>query len=71
MHVLQRSKRDDHERILLAETEVAHVAIVQSYVATKLRFPSTLAAVLGGFVCFSLRVVSVWQHWSLPKAIGS
>jgi uncharacterized membrane protein YeiH len=40
-------------------------------VATKLRLPSTLAAVLGGFVCFSLRVISVWQHWSLPKAIGS
>src|SRR6202047_4097805 len=39
--------------------------------ATKLRLPSTLAAVLGGFVCFSLRVISVWQHWSLPKAIGS
>ena len=40
-------------------------------VATKLRLPATLAAMLGGFVCFSLRVISVWQHWSLPKAIGS
>ncbi len=26
-----------------------------------------LAAVLGGIVCFVLRVVSVWQHWNLPK----
>jgi len=28
---------------------------------------SNLAAVLGGIVCFVLRVVSVWQHWNLPK----
>ena len=36
--------------------------------ATKLRVPPTLAAISGGLVCFSLRVVSVWQHWNLPKA---
>jgi uncharacterized membrane protein YeiH len=39
--------------------------------ATKLKLPPTLAAILGGLVCFSLRVISVWQHWSLPQAVGS
>jgi uncharacterized membrane protein YeiH len=28
----------------------------------------TLAAVLGGVVCFALRVCAVWFHWNLPKA---
>ena len=36
--------------------------------ATKLRVPPTLAAISGGLVCFLLRVISVWQHWNLPKA---
>ena len=36
--------------------------------ATKLRVNPTLAAISGGLVCFSLRVISVWQHWNLPKA---
>jgi uncharacterized membrane protein YeiH len=36
--------------------------------ATKLRVPPALAAVSGGLVCFLLRVISVWQHWNLPKA---
>lgn len=26
-----------------------------------------MAAVLGGTACFVLRVVSVWQHWNLPR----
>ena len=29
--------------------------------------PPTLAAILGGVVCFGLRLVSVWQHWNLPR----
>lgn len=33
----------------------------------KLRLPPVLAALLGGLVCFTLRVVSVWYHWNLPK----
>lgn len=33
-----------------------------------LRLPTPLAAAMGGSVCFGLRVVSVWQHWSLPHA---
>jgi uncharacterized membrane protein YeiH len=36
-------------------------------VGRKLGISSTLAAVLGGIVCFALRVVSVWLHWNLPK----
>jgi len=31
-----------------------------------LRWPASVAAVFGGIVCFGLRIVSVWQHWSLP-----
>lgn len=33
----------------------------------RLGLPPNLAAVLGGIVCFALRVVSVWQHWNLPR----
>jgi uncharacterized membrane protein YeiH len=33
-----------------------------------LRWPAPVAASLGGFVCFGLRLVSVWRHWSLPHA---
>ena len=32
--------------------------------------PPTLAAILGGVVCFGLRLVSVWQHWNLPRVAG-
>ena len=35
--------------------------------ARKLRFSPTVAALLGGLVCFSLRVISVWRHWNLPR----
>jgi uncharacterized membrane protein YeiH len=37
--------------------------------AGKLRLPVILSAVIGGTVCFLLRVISVWQHWNLPHAI--
>ncbi len=30
----------------------------------------TAMMVSGAVVCFLLRVVSVWQHWNLPRAIG-
>jgi uncharacterized membrane protein YeiH len=39
--------------------------------ATRLRLPPTLAAIFGGLVCFLLRVISVWQHWNLPKAFSN
>lgn len=32
--------------------------------------PQIWAAMLGGTICFCLRVVSVWQHWNLPRVIG-
>jgi len=38
--------------------------------ARKLKASPTLAAVLGGAVCFVLRMLAVWRHWNLPKASG-
>ena len=40
-------------------------------VGRKLRLSATQAAILGGVFCFLLRVVSVWQHWNLPKAVNN
>jgi uncharacterized membrane protein YeiH len=37
----------------------------------KTRLAPALAAFTGGAVCFLLRVVSVWQHWNLPKVRGN
>jgi uncharacterized membrane protein YeiH len=37
-------------------------------VARKMKMGTTVSATMGGVVCFVLRVVSVWQHWNLPKA---
>lgn len=36
----------------------------------KLKMPPTWAALLGGVVCFGLRMVSLWRHWNLPKVLG-
>jgi uncharacterized membrane protein YeiH len=33
----------------------------------KAKVPPVWSALLGGSVCFLLRIVSVWQHWNLPK----
>ncbi|HMG37334.1 MAG TPA: TRIC cation channel family protein [Blastocatellia bacterium] len=30
-------------------------------------YSRTLMMTIGGIVCFLLRVVSVWQHWNLPR----
>lgn len=38
--------------------------------AKKTRMPTGAAAAFGGSVCFLLRVVSLWQHWNLPRALG-
>jgi uncharacterized membrane protein YeiH len=40
-------------------------------IGRKLRLSATQAAVVGGAFCFLLRLVSVWQHWNLPKAINN
>jgi uncharacterized membrane protein YeiH len=37
-------------------------------VARRLRVPPVPSAVIGAMVCLGLRLVSVWQHWNLPKA---
>ncbi len=36
----------------------------------RLGLPKTVMMFAGALVCFSLRLVAVWQHWNLPK-IGS
>ena len=36
--------------------------------ARRLRVPPVPSAVIGAVVCLGLRLVSVWQHWNLPKA---
>jgi uncharacterized membrane protein YeiH len=57
--------------IILYTDIYATAALVGSAVmvlARRLGLHPTLAAVLGGVVCFALRVCSVWWHWNLPKA---
>ena len=36
----------------------------------KLRIGDTRSALLGGFACFAIRLISVWRHWSLPHVAG-
>jgi uncharacterized membrane protein YeiH len=36
----------------------------------KLRLRPWIAALVGGMVCFLLRVISVWQHWNLPHLLN-
>lgn len=35
----------------------------------KMKMPQGLAMSLGAGVCFALRMVAVWQHWSLPRVV--
>jgi uncharacterized membrane protein YeiH len=37
-------------------------------IAPRLGIPRTSSALLGGAVCFTLRMLAVWQNWQLPKA---
>jgi uncharacterized membrane protein YeiH len=37
-------------------------------VCHRIGVPRTQAAILGGAVCFALRMLAVWQNWQLPKA---
>ncbi len=39
-------------------------------VGRKLGLPPMAAALLGGIACLGLRIVAVWQHWSLPRVPG-
>ena len=45
----------------------ALVRSVVMIVGIRRGMPRTLMMILGAVVCFVLRVVSVWQHWNLPK----
>jgi uncharacterized membrane protein YeiH len=38
--------------------------------ARKLGVPPVIAAILGGLVCFGLRIVAVLRHWALPHLPG-
>lgn len=38
--------------------------------AKRVHVPTKWAAGLGGAICFSLRVIGLWQHWNLPRALG-
>jgi uncharacterized membrane protein YeiH len=46
----------------------AMVGAVVMVIGRALRWPASVAAGFGGIVCFGLRMVSIWQHWSLPHA---
>jgi uncharacterized membrane protein YeiH len=51
---------------IYATAAMAGAAVLVS--GRALRWPAPLAAGLGGIVCFGLRMLAVWQHWSLPHA---
>ena len=34
----------------------------------RIGLPRTTSALLGGAVCFAVRILAVWQNWQLPKA---
>jgi uncharacterized membrane protein YeiH len=48
----------------------ALVGSICMIVAKRLRFPSGVAGGIGAVVCFSIRVISLWRHWNLPRAVG-
>lgn len=35
--------------------------------ALQFGIPRTITAILGGIVCFALRMIAYWQHWNLPN----
>ena len=37
--------------------------------ARKMRISSNAAAGIGAVICFVLRVISLWRHWNLPRAL--
>jgi uncharacterized membrane protein YeiH len=40
-------------------------------VARKLGLPPAISAILGGLICFVLRIIAVWRHWALPHLPGN
>ena len=50
-----------------ATAALAGAAVVVAGI--KLKLPRAWMMTLGAVVCFVLRLVSVWQHWNLPKVL--
>jgi uncharacterized membrane protein YeiH len=48
----------------------AFVGAAVMVLCRKSRIPPVWSALSGGTVCFLLRIVSVWQHWNLPKVVN-
>jgi uncharacterized membrane protein YeiH len=48
----------------------AFVGAAVMVLCRKFRIPPVWSALTGGTVCFLLRIVSVWQHWNLPKVVN-
>jgi uncharacterized membrane protein YeiH len=48
----------------------ALVGSVCVIVARKMRFSADVASAIGAVTCFLLRLVSIWRHWNLPRALG-
>jgi uncharacterized membrane protein YeiH len=48
----------------------AFVGAAVMVLCRKFRIPPVWSALSGGTVCFLLRIVSVWQHWNLPKVVN-
>lgn len=44
-------------------------AALHMILGRKLRLPPAWSALLGGLVCFFLRLISVWLHWNLPRVM--
>ncbi len=40
-------------------------------IGLRIKNSPTLMTALGGTVCFVLRMVSVWEHWNLPRVISN
>ncbi len=60
-----------HIPIILYTDIYAIAALIGSaamVLGRRLGLHPALSAVLGGVVCFSLRVCAVWFHWNLPRA---
>jgi uncharacterized membrane protein YeiH len=60
-------------RVLEADVyaTAALAGAVVMILAGKLKCSPVVAALSGGLVCFLLRVISVWEHWNLPKISGN
>jgi uncharacterized membrane protein YeiH len=46
----------------------ALVGAVVVVVGLRRGFPAAPTMLLGGAICFALRMVAYWQHWNLPDA---